>query len=134
MGLDTTLADMPPAYEYEYTQRRPLRNVVYYTDTMGTLRAKCTKRSISWSGVEKRPIPPSARSVDLTTNRRKEKKRKEVVVWRTCRTSSAQTLHCALSNVSHGDVNGTEGGGLRVRLHRKKKPQISTNLTHQHLL
>lgn len=42
MELTHTLDDMPSAYKYEYTQRRLLHNMVYYTDTMGTLRGKCT--------------------------------------------------------------------------------------------
>lgn len=110
MDLCSTLGSMLPAHQYEYTQRRLLRNKLYYTDTMGTLRGKCTKRSIFWSGVGKRLTPPSACSVNLT--KKKRKKTKEKKTSRPLVNVPHLVRRVAASRVSYGDVSaeGAAGG------------------------
>lgn len=132
MDLCSTLGSMLPAHQYEYTQRRLLRNMVYYTDTMGTLRGKCTRRSIFRSGVGKRLTPPSACSVNLTKKQKKNPERKENKSSSRERAAPRPPSRC-IARLVWGRVR--RGGGWRVRC--KKKPQTSTftrKLAHQHLL
>lgn len=127
MDLCSTLGSMLPAHQYEYTQRRLLRNMVYYTDTMGTLRRKCTRRSIFWSGVGKRLTPPSACSVNLTKKQKKKPERKENKSSSRERAAPRPPSRCS-ARLIWGRVR--RGGGWRVRCKKTRKPPLSRANSH----